>query len=73
MSRLSDDDVLRLLREALPPPAVTSPRSDLWPGVHRHVQRGSAKPSRTDWILMVLVAAACLLQPSAALVPLFHF
>lgn len=73
MTRLSDDDMLRMLREALPPPAGTAPSADLWPGVRGRVGHGSPPPTATDWILIALVAGACLLQPGAALVPLFHF
>jgi hypothetical protein len=41
--------------------------------VRGRVSRGSPPPTATDWLLIALVAAACLLQPGAALVPLFHF
>lgn len=73
MTWLSDEETIRLLREAVPPLEETSPEADLWPSVRGQVQAGSPAPTIADWILMAIVAALCLLQPSAALVPLFHF
>ena len=73
MTRCSHDEALRLLREALPPPGETSPATDLWPTVLRRVHAGSPAPTPADWILMTVVGALCLLQPSAALVFLIYF
>jgi hypothetical protein len=73
MTRLSDDETVRSLREALSGSGVTPPHTDLWPTVRQQIDRGAPAPTITDWIFITLVAIGCLLQPAAVLVPLFDF
>lgn len=73
MTRMSDEDALRLLREAMPAMNDVSPATDLWPHVRRKVQAPVPAPSALDWLLLAATVAACVIYPSAALVPLLHF
>jgi hypothetical protein len=73
MTRPSDDETLRFLREVLAAPAIEPPAADLWPRVIDRIERGSRPATAADWILLTLVAMLCLLQPSAIRVLLFHF
>ncbi len=73
MTSLSDDATVRLLRDALAPPRAAAPPADLWPRVRGRIDRGLPPPTAVDWVLIAAAAALCLLQPSAILVPLFHF
>lgn len=73
MTRLSDEDALRLLRDAMPPVEDASPGADLWPHVARRVRTRPHPPSAIDWLLLAAAITACVIYPSAAFVPLIHF
>jgi hypothetical protein len=74
MTRLSDDDALRLLKDAMPPMhAESAPAHDLWPDIERRVRTHRRPPSVVDWLLLAAAVTACVIYPSAAFVPLLHF
>jgi hypothetical protein len=73
MTRLSDQDALRLLRDAMPPMQDASTSADLWPAVTARIQTPRRPPSAIDWLLLAAAVTACVLYPSAAFVPLLHF
>ena len=50
---MTDDDLERLIRAAIPPVDATGPESDLWPAVARRVNA----PPPWAWIDLGLVAA----------------
>jgi hypothetical protein len=71
MTNLSDKDLVRLLRSALPV-LESSVGEDLWPRVRDRIERGAPPPTAGDWILTSLVALLCLLEPTAVRLLLFH-
>ena len=50
---MTDDDLERLLRAAVPPVDASGPRSDLWPSLGRRLDA----PPQWAWIDLGLVAA----------------
>jgi hypothetical protein len=72
MSRLTNDDVLGLLREAAPE-SVEPIRTDLWPLVRRRIEASPRTLGRIDWVLITVVTVLCLLRPALVGVLLFHF
>ena len=74
MTRLSDEEALELLREAMPAmEGPDGPIADLWPSVKRRIDRGISPPPTADWLLAVALAVLCLLRPAVVGLLLLHF
>jgi hypothetical protein len=50
MNGLSEDQVVELLRAALPVRSGQEP-SDLWPRVRRRIEQQAPRPGPADWVL----------------------
>ena len=73
MNRLPDDEVLALLRAAMPV-EPSAPPSDLWPRVRRKIDEGTtSRTSASDWLLAAALVLLCLLHSSLAGILLLHF
>jgi len=68
---MTDEDLVRLLRSALPPTADHAPSRDLWPLVATRVHARAAS-SRVDLGIAVFVAVVLLLFPKAAWLIAYH-
>lgn len=74
---LNDEDLVRTLRSALPPVAMTAPAApqprshDLWPSV---VARARQRPrwSVADWSVAAMVVVALLMFPKWILFLAYH-
>jgi hypothetical protein len=74
MTRLTDRQVLELLRDAMPAAeGGKGPHRDLWPSVRRTLDQGTSPPRAADWVLAAALVALCLLRPSLVGVVLVHF
>ena len=73
MTRMRDDDALRLLREAMLPAEHTAAAPDVWPRIDRRLRMPTHAPTTADWLLIAAAIALCLIYPSAVIMPLMHF
>ena len=73
MTRMTDDDALRILRDAMRPAHHSAGAPDAWPRVERRLQTPRQAPTTTDWLLIAAAIALCLIYPSAVIMPLMHF
>jgi hypothetical protein len=74
MTELTDDQAIRLLREAMPVlDAARQPEADLWPRVRHRIERRTSPLPTADWILALVLVGLCLLRPSLLGVLLLHF
>lgn len=72
MTRLSDEEVVRLVRKGLGPAQATSTDADLWPQVREQIERGAPLPTVSDWLLTLAVIGLCLIQPAVFGILLLH-
>ena len=71
MNRLPDDEIVALLRAAMPiEPHL--PRTDLWPRVRKRIDRPAPTAAVADWVIIVALAVVCLLQPALVGILLLH-
>ena len=70
---LSDDEVIGLLRNALPSVASAPPGADLWPRVRYGVTASAPPPGLGDWLVAAAVVLLCVLRPSLTAILLLHF
>jgi len=73
MNRLSDEQALELLRDALPAYGAGGPPADLWPRVRHRIDRAADRPPAGDWVLAAALVLLCLLRPSLMGILLLHF
>jgi hypothetical protein len=69
---MTDDDLERLLRAAVPPVETSGPRSDLWPALGRRLDA----PPQWAWIdlgLAAAVVAALVMFPDWVSLLVYHF
>lgn len=73
MNKLSDGQIIELLRAAMSTPAAEAPPRELWPRVRRMIDRTSQRPTARDYVLVTAAALVCLGQPSLIELLLFLF
>ena len=73
MKRFSDDDLVRLLRDAVPAPPASDAPAPPWTRLRANLSVPRRRPSPSDWILAGAIVVMCAVQPSAIRVLLFHF
>jgi hypothetical protein len=73
MTRLSDDEIVRLVRKSLSPSPEGAPASDLWLQIRQRIEHGAPPPAPWEWALTAVVVLACLLQPAVLRVVLLNF
>jgi len=72
MTPLSEEHVVRLVREGLPAALDGSTDADLWSQVRERIARGGPPPTTSDWLLTLAVVALCLIQPAVFGILLLH-
>ena len=72
MTRLSDEDVVRLVRKGLSRAHHTSLDADLWFQVRERIEHGAPPPAPWEWALTAVVALVCLLHPAVLSVLLLN-
>jgi hypothetical protein len=72
MTRLTEDEFLRLVRGGLSPAHHNPPDTDLWLNVRDRIERGAPLPTVSDWVLTFAVVALCVIQPAVFGVLLLH-
>ena len=73
MTREPDDELIRLLREAVRPIDAVDPAGDLWMRVRSRTTPVLPRSNTFDWIVLAVVTALCVLRPGAVSLLLFHF
>lgn len=63
------DSIKHILRQAVPPVAIESPRRDLWPDVRSRI--AARRVAWFDWIVATAAVAATLALPAAAPILLY--
>jgi hypothetical protein len=72
MEAMSDEDLRRALRAALPPIDTRGPARDLLPLLRERLASKPAPVSRLDWALLAALLASILLSPGSLLTLLYH-
>jgi len=73
MKRFSDDDLVRLLRDAVPAPPASDGPAPPWTRLRATLSVPRRRPSASEWVLAGAIVVVCAMQPSAIRVLLFHF
>lgn len=68
---MTDDEIQRLLEDALPP-ADAGPDRDLWPAMRARLDQQKLRVSPFDWALIAAVLAWIIAFPKELLVLLYH-
>lgn len=72
MTRLSDEELVRLVRSSLSRAPHSPPDADLWVNVRARIAHGAPPPTMFDWILTIAVVVLCLVQPGVFGLLLLH-
>jgi hypothetical protein len=72
MTRLSNEEIVTLVRAHLQPAPAHFTNADLWPQVRERIGRSTPPPSPWEWVLTAVVALACLLEPAVLSVLLLN-
>jgi len=71
MTKQSDDKIVELLKQSIPP-ADSELQRDLWPQMLRRLQERSAAVPWFDWALLAALALWLCLAPGTIPVLLYH-
>ena len=72
MDELNDEQIRKMIKQAIPPIADPELRCDLWPEMLRRLAEQPARMAWLDWALLGTVAIWVLVSPEMIPILLYH-